>query len=127
MSTTRAPGADDGFTLVELLTVIVILGVLVAISAPTFLGQREKGYLATLESDLRQAAASQEVWAVEHAGTYAADVADLGREGFQPSRGVVVSVERVGVDGFCLSAEHDSGNRLYYSTESGAPTSVECA
>jgi type IV pilus assembly protein PilA len=47
--------AEDGFTLVELLVVIVILTILAAIALVTFIGQRNKAYDAAAKSNARNA------------------------------------------------------------------------
>jgi len=47
---------EEGFTLIELLVVIIIIGILAAIAIPVFLSQKQKGYEASMKSDLRTAA-----------------------------------------------------------------------
>ena len=48
--------AEDGFTLVELLVVMLIIGVLSAIAVPLFLNQRKSANDAAVESDLKNIA-----------------------------------------------------------------------
>lgn len=44
---------EDGFTLIEILVVILIIGILAAIAVPVFLGQRKKANDSTLIADMK--------------------------------------------------------------------------
>src|SRR5215208_6202160 len=70
----RAPGEEHmlnktrkGFTLIELLIVVVIIGILAAIAIPKFANTKEKAYLASMKSDLRNMATTEESYFADNA------------------------------------------------------------
>jgi type IV pilus assembly protein PilA len=69
---------EGGFTLVELLVVMLILGLLAAIAIPSFFNQREKAKDADAKAAARTAQTAIETYATGNGGSYVgADVAAL--------------------------------------------------
>jgi type IV pilus assembly protein PilA len=77
MQKKRAAG-DGGFTLVELLVVVVIIGVLVAIAVPMYLNYRKGAANKSAESDVRAAVSAAEQFYTENGNKYPDDVKSTG-------------------------------------------------
>jgi type IV pilus assembly protein PilA len=69
--------ADEGFTLVELLVVVLIIGVLASIAMGAFLSQRGKAQDANAKASASTAAKAMEAWGTDHGGYGGATAADL--------------------------------------------------
>ena len=66
------PRHEHGFTLVELLVVMLVMAILIAIAVPLFLGQRDKGYDASAKADARQLVTHIETCGIERRGDFTA-------------------------------------------------------
>lgn len=99
---------EEGFTLVELLVVVLMLVALVGIAVPTFVGQQERAERAAVQSELRTAAIALESFRARN-GFYSEDALDTSAFGFVRSTEVAVAYEPSDFTAtrFCVRAWYD--------------------
>ena len=63
---TRQPRQTRGFTMVEILIVVLIIGMLLGVATPQFLTSREGAYARSCQHNLKQILGAKERWAMEN-------------------------------------------------------------
>ncbi|HEY5200148.1 MAG TPA: prepilin-type N-terminal cleavage/methylation domain-containing protein [Acidothermaceae bacterium] len=110
---------EEGFTLIELLVVMIIIGILAAIAIPVFLSQRQKGYDASVKSDLRTIANELE--------SYNTDQQNYPTGAISTGTGVTAGITTIGTDP--TTVRTSSGNNFTYALDTlgvGAAGSAYC-
>lgn len=71
---------QGGFTLIELMVVIVIIGILVAIALPNFIGAQDRAKVSSVKANMHTLQTIVETYAVDWGGVYAPNVLGLKQE-----------------------------------------------
>jgi type IV pilus assembly protein PilA len=69
----RVGSGSKGFTLIELMVVVAMVGVLVAIAIPNFIGLQDRAREGSLKANMHTFQMAAEDYGVQHGGVYSVD------------------------------------------------------
>lgn len=106
-----------GFSLLEVLVVMAVIGLLAAIAIPQFMSYRSEAIDAQLKSDLRNAAVAIESYYAKK-NVLPASIAETAGYGFQSTAGVTLSLLLVSPTAYQLTASKSGGSQPSFTYDS---------
>ena len=119
MATTQAKAvqSEQGFTLLELIVVVAVLGILMAIAIQQFSLYRSRATDAAMRSDLKNAALAMESYYGEFLD-YPASVNALRLVGYRNTNGVTLTINVSSPSSFTLNAATPNGTQPSFTFDS---------
>jgi len=120
--------SESGFTLVELLVVMLILGLLAAIAIPAFFNQRDKAADSDAKSVAKTAQTATETYSTDNDGSYTgASLATV--DDIEPTlTGAAVTVTpTAGGDGYSVVATSDTGTTFTITRAASGALTYPCS
>jgi type IV pilus assembly protein PilA len=111
---------QKGFTLIELMIVIAIIGILAAIAIPQFNAYRIRGFNTAANTDLKNSYTASQAYFIDNpAGT--PDWAALTTYGYNPTTNVT-TITSGGLTTLAITSSHATGDKTYSISAAGVIT-----
>jgi prepilin-type N-terminal cleavage/methylation domain-containing protein len=106
-----------GFSLVELLVALAIVGLLAAIAIPQLMSHRARAVDSEMKSDLKNAVLAMESYFAQNK-IYPASLAGIAAVGFTQTAGVALSIDLTSASSFRITAAKPSGTQPSFTFDS---------
>lgn len=113
----RKRSPRGGFTLVEILVVIAVIGLLVALAIPQFMTYRSEAVDVEMKSDLRNASIAVEAYFAKQT-VLPTSTAEITGYGFQPTTGITITYVVLSSTSYRLTAAKGGGTQPSFTYES---------
>ena len=112
--------SEKGFTLIELMIVIAIIGILAGIAIPNFIGYRRRSYNSAANSDVKNAYTSAQAYFNDNP-TGTVGVAALTGVGYRQTTNVTITAGGTQAT-LSITTLHTAGDRTYTADSEGVIT-----